>query len=121
MIAALIIAIFLFLLWSSKQPAVSVGYFNEVITDVPCELKYARMGIYEVSALEQASDNKKVSRFRAWYPAELKTSGKKYTLVAMVNGLGTPAFKYEAVFEHLASWGFIVDGKGDGSFGTGIR
>lgn len=35
LIAALIVAIFLFLLWSSKQPAVSVGYFNDVFTDVP--------------------------------------------------------------------------------------
>ena len=118
-IVALIIALFLFLLWSSKQPAVSVGYFNDVITDVPCELKYTQMGTYEVSTFEQAFDNKQVGRFRVWYPAEMETSDRKYPLVVMVNGSGTPASRYEAVFEHLASWGFIVVGNEDSSSGTG--
>ena len=118
-IAVLILAIFLFLLWSSKQPAVSVGYFNDVITDVPCELKYTQMGTYEVSTFEQAFDNKQVGRFRVWYPAEMETSDRKYPLVVMVNGSGTPASRYEAVFEHLASWGFIVVGNEDSSSGTG--
>ena len=118
-IAVLIIALFLFLLWSSKQPAVSVGYFNDVVTDAPCEIKYTQMGTYEVSTFEQASDNKQVGRFRVWYPAEMETSGKKYPLVVMVNGSGTPASRYEAVFDHLASWGFIVVGNEDDSSGTG--
>ena len=118
-IAVLILAIFLFLLWSSKQPAVSVGYFNEVITDAPCEIKYTQMGTYEVSTFEQASDNKKVGRFRVWYPAEMETSDRKYPLVVMVNGSGTPASRYEAVFDHLASWGFIVARNEDSSSGTG--
>lgn len=119
LIAALIVAIFLFLLWSSKQPAVSVGYLNDVFTDVPCELKYTQMGAYEVSTFEQASDNKQVGRFRIWYPAEMETSDRKYPLVVMVNGSGTPASRYEAVFDHLASWGFIVAGNEDNSSGTG--
>ena len=118
-IVVLILALFLFLLWSSKQPAVSVGYFNDVITDAPCELKYTQMGAYEVSTFEQASDNKKVGKFRVWYPAEMETSGRKYPLVVMVNGSGTPASRYEAVFDHLASWGFIVVGNEDDSSGTG--
>ncbi|MDE5818853.1 MAG: alpha/beta hydrolase [Lachnospiraceae bacterium] len=107
------------LIQQTKQPAVSAGYFNEVITDASCELKYTQMGTYEVSTFEQASDSKKIGRFRVWYPAELETSGRKYPVVVMVNGSGTPASKYEAIFDHLASWGFIVAGNEDGSSGTG--
>lgn len=34
-------------------------------------------------------------------------------MVIMVNGTGVPASKYEAIFDHLASWGFIVVGNED--------
>ena len=118
-IVALIIIFILFLLWSSKQLAVKDGYYNDVITDAPRELKYTQMGSYEVSIFEQASDSKQVGKFRVWYPAEMEASGKKYPLVVMVNGSGTPASRYEAVFDHLASWEFIVIGNEDGSSGTG--
>lgn len=37
----------------------------------------------------------------------------------MVNGTGVYASKYPAVFEHLASWGFIVVGNEDPSTCTG--
>lgn len=118
-IVALMVVIFLFLLWASKQPSVKECYFNDVITDAPCELKYTQMGTYEVSSFEQASDNKQVGKYRIWYPTEMESSAKKYPLVVMVNGTGTPASRYEAVFGHLASWGFIVAGNEDGSSGTG--
>lgn len=118
-IAALMIMFILFLLWSSKQPSVKDGYYNDVITDAPRELKYTQMGSCEVSTFGQASDSKQVGKFRVWYPAEMEASGKNYPLVVMVNGSGTPASKYEAVFDHLASWGFIVVGNEDGSSGTG--
>lgn len=51
--------------------------------------------------------------------SEMETSGRKYPLVIMVNGSGTPASRYEAVFDHLASLGFIVAGNEDSSSGTG--
>ncbi len=118
-IAALIAVIFLFLLWSAKKPAVKDNFYKDVITEAPCELKYTQIGTYEVSTFEQASDNKQVGKFRVWYPTEMETSGKKYPLVVMVNGSGTPASRYEAVFDHLASWGFVVVGNEDDSAGTG--
>ncbi|WP_294188357.1 hypothetical protein [uncultured Clostridium sp.] len=37
----------------------------------------------------------------------------------MVNGTGVPASKYKAIFEHLASWGFIVVGNEDGESWNG--
>lgn len=38
----------------------------------------------------------------------------------MVNGTGVPASKYEAVLEHLATWGFIVIGNEDASSWDGV-
>ena len=54
-----------------------------------------------------------------WYPAEMETSRGTYPLVVMVNGTGVSASKYKPVFEHLASWGFIVIGNEDESAGGG--
>ena len=45
----------------------------------------------------------------------MQTSENKYPLVIMANGTGVPASKYQPVFEHLASWGFIVIGNEDAS------
>lgn len=57
--------------------------------------------------------------FTAWYPADLPQSDAQYPVVVMVNGTGVYASKYPAVFEHLASWGFIVVGNEDPSTCTG--
>lgn len=118
-IAAIVVALFLFLLWASKQPSVKEGYYNNVVTDVPLETKYTQQGSYEVSTFEQVANDEQVGKFRVWYPTEMETTNKKYPLVIMVNGTGTPASRYEAVFAHLASWGFIVAGNEDDRAGTG--
>lgn len=118
-IIAAALLLFLLLLWASKQPSVKEGYFNEVVTEAPLEHKYTQMGDYSVSTFDQEATNKKVGRFRVWYPTEMVDSEKTYPLVVMVNGSGTPASRYEAVFDHLASWGFIVIGNEDGRAGTG--
>lgn len=118
-IIAAVLLLFLLLLWASKQPSVKEGYFNEVVTEAPLEHKYTQMGDYGVSTFEQEADHKNVGRFRVWYPTEMVDSEKMYPLVVMVNGSGTPASRYKAVFDHLASWGFIVIGNEDGRAGTG--
>ena len=46
-----------------------------------------------------------------FYPAKAKAGG--YPLVAMVNGTGIKACSYRPIFEHLASWGFVVAGNDD--------
>ena len=45
--------------------------------------------------------------------------GATYPLVVMVNGTGTKASQYKAVFKHLASWGVIVIGNEDANSRTG--
>lgn len=44
---------------------------------------------------------------------EMEKSDITYPLVNMPNGTGVKSSRYEAVFEHLASWGFIVVGNED--------
>ncbi|MDO5143988.1 MAG: alpha/beta hydrolase [bacterium] len=118
-IAALMIIFILLLLWSSKQPMVKDGYYHDVQTSAPLEQKYTLKGNYEVSYDEQDANNEQWKKYEIWYPAEMETSNGTYPLVVMVNGTGVAASKYKPVFEHLASWGFIVIGNEDESAGNG--
>ncbi len=118
-IVVVVAALLLFLLWAGKQPAVSENYYETSETGGEIEAKYSALGTYEVSYYEKETDAT-YQKFRVWYPTELETENKKYPLVVMVNGTGVPASKYEAIFEHLASWGFIVIGNEDEHSRTGV-
>lgn len=112
-IAFIVIAIILLFAWASKQPAVKENYFERVVTDKPLEQKYTGKGSYAVSTAVYSTDNTKIGYFKVWYPSELESIKNTYPLVVMANGTGVKSSKYEAVFEHLASWGFIVIGNED--------
>ena len=88
-------------------------YTQTVETGGPIEAKYIAMGGYEVEKLEVPAPEEDWGTFVAYYPAGLAESGGQYPVVVMVNGTGVGASKYPAVFEHLASWGFIVLGNED--------
>ncbi len=118
-VAVIIIAIVVFFVWASKQPAVKDNYFDNVKTTAPIEKKYTQKGSYQVSYYEQKANNDKWKKYEVWYPTEMETTDNTYPLVVMVNGTGVPASKYKAIFDHLASWGFIVIGNEDESSGTG--
>ena len=118
-IVALIIIFILFLLWAGKQPMVKDGYYNDVQTSAPLEQKYTLKGNYEVSYYEQEESYKQWKKYEISYPTEMETSEGTYPLVVMVNGTGLAASKYKPIFEHLASWGFIVIGNEDESAGGG--
>ena len=117
--AVMILAIVIFFAWAGKQPMVKDGYYNDVQTSAPLEQKYTEKGNYEVSYYEQDANNKQWKKFEIWYPAELETTENTYPLVVMVNGTGVAASKYKPIFDHLASWGFIVVGNEDESAGNG--
>ncbi|MGN0339017.1 MAG: hypothetical protein ACI4D0_00825 [Lachnospira sp.] len=112
-IAIMVIALFIFLIWSSKQPAVKTNYYKIISTDKPLELKYTNEGSFQVSCLEYNSEDDRIGQFKIWYPVEITDSKNTFPLVVMANGTGVPASKYEAIFRHLASWGFIVIGNED--------
>lgn len=83
------------------------------------EKKYTAMSELDVSYKEFDANTDTYEKYEIWYPAEMKDTDTKYPLVIMANGTGVRASKYQEVFQHLASWGFIVVGNEDDSSLTG--
>ena len=108
-LAVLIVAL---LFWLSRRPFVPNNYTQTVETGGALEAKYLAMGPYKVEQVtaEAPEDWKE---FVAYYPADLEGSGEQWPAVVFVNGTGVYASKYPALFQHLASWGFIVLGNED--------
>lgn len=102
-----------------NDPRLADNYYESIPTGGDLEAKYVGKGSYEVEHIEVKSDNKSIKNIYVYYPAEVKTSGKTYPLVMVVNGSQTPAKTYLPFFERLASWGFIVVGNDDPQPGTG--
>lgn len=107
-ILVIIILTIALVIYLSKKPAVSKNYVSKQITGGEIEEKYSRMGEYKYTSkiYNAGLENDKQRHYKVWYPEKEGT----YPLVVMVNGTGVPYTKYEAIFEHLASWGFIVIG-----------
>ena len=93
----------------SSRPAAPVDYQKKYETGGGIEAKYMADGTYEVSKHEDAC-LLDFGKFIVYYPAELETSTKKYPVIVICNGSGTPLSKYPTVAEHYASWGFVVVG-----------
>ncbi len=110
------IAIIAILFYLSKKPVVATNYNTTIKTSAELESKYFQTGSYEVSKLEIKADGTDAKQYKIFYPTDLSEA---YPVVVMVNGTGVPASKYEPVFRHLASWGFIVIGNQDENSRTG--
>lgn len=96
-------------------PMVKNGYQTEFEYQCPLEKKYAFNGSFEIDSISFPSNDETIKRFTAWFPSEMKSSDKKWPVVVMANGTGVSASRYTPIFEHLASWGFIVVGNEDWS------
>ena len=97
------------LAYCSVFPAVSRSY-NRKRYPCPIEQKYHENGPYQVTVL--SIDDIHVFVPDSAHNAPLPT-------VVMVNGTGLKALHYRPVFEHLASWGFIVIGNDDSNAWNG--
>lgn len=97
-------------------PMVPKEYWSEVETGGSIEANYLACGGYEVAHVEEKADEP-VNQYVIYYPKELEQ--EKYPVVVVVNGTGVFANKEKPLFEHLASWGFIVIGNHDGSTWSG--
>ena len=102
----------------SFAKAVPKNYTKEVITGGNIEAKYLAMGKYKVKNTKSKATELTKYNY-VYYPEELENSNKKYPVVVVLNGTGVLPKKYKALFEHLASWGFIVVGNDDPSTGFG--
>ena len=97
------------LAYCSVFPAVSRSY-NRNTYPCPVEQKYHESGPYQVTV--HSIDDIHVFVPDTIHNAPLPT-------VVMVNGTGLNALHYRPVFEHLASWGFIVIGNDDSNAWNG--
>lgn len=83
------------------------------------EKKFHNNGSDKVSSLQIELKEKSGKKLTVWFPKEMLTEGKPCPMVIMCNGTGVPATAYASVFEHLASWGFIVVGNRNKMSGPG--
>ena len=83
------------------------------------ETKYTSMGEHEVLLAEFDAPDTVWEKYEIWYPSNLEQSDQAYPVVVIANGTGMKASKQSAIYEHLASWGFIVAGNEDEHSRTG--
>ncbi len=108
-VVAVVILLIGLLVWKSKEPMVPLDYVDTVQTGGEIEAKYLKKGSYEVAYFEEKTDDS-LKMQEVYYPKELEITDKKYPAVVFANGTGVAGSKYKALFEHLASWGFVVIG-----------
>lgn len=118
----IVILIGLLLFWlkiASTRPMVKSSYWNSVQTGGTIEAAYTCPGEHAVCSVQIPVEDRRWSHVSIWYPEDMVRSGEKYPLIVMANGTGVQDARYEPVFEHAASWGFIVIGNDDPSSGLG--
>ena len=105
--------------WLESSPMVPLDYVDTVKTGGDIEAKYIKKGSFEIAYFEEKT-NDSLKKYEIYYPKELETTEKKYPVVVFTNGTGVAASKYVALFEHLASWGFVVIGNEEPETWSGI-
>ena len=100
-------------------PAAPNDYQQTTQTGGEIEAKYMQKGSFEIGHFTVEADDV-LQKHLVYYPVELESSDRKYPVIFSLNGTGIAGSKYTAVFEHFASWGFIVLGNEDPSTGFGI-
>lgn len=93
-------------------------YTKTVKTGGTIERTYLSNGPHSTASQSLAAP-KPMEKYEIYYPSDLTATKDTYPAVILVNGSGTPAKRYPAMFQHLASWGFIVIGNEDPGTGMG--
>ncbi|WP_231584318.1 NINE protein [Paenibacillus dauci] len=116
-----LLIVFLVVRYITDMPMVKENYYNEVNAAAKLEKKYTQLGEYKVHFVEFDSQEKLYAQYKVWYPSVLKQSNSvKLPIVIIANGTGVPFSKFSPIFEHLASWGFVVVGNDDDASWTGL-
>lgn len=105
--------------FDSLKPHLKDDYYTEFKSDYELEKKYAGLGSYEVANADYDAGDKKIGKYRVWYPKELESKQQEYPLIVITNASNVAAMNYEPYFQRLASWGFIVAGNEDRQAGSG--
>ncbi len=82
------------------------------------EEKYAANGPYNVTSVNYECDEEDYSQYRIWYPSVIADANdtQVFPVVVFANGTGVTYEnnpQYDAVCQHLATWGFICVSNND--------
>lgn len=91
-------------------------YYASVVTGGPLEQRYTGLGDSETDAYAFSESG---VQYKVWFPATLAQRDAPVPAIIMSNGSGIRFPAYEATFQHLASWGFVVIGDNVDSTATG--
>lgn len=91
----------------SKMPAIAKDYTKKIETGGDIEANYLGDGACQVSYYEEAAAQV-FEKYEIYYPKELETEEKAYPVIVVCNGTGWKASKSKPIYEHYASWGFVV-------------
>lgn len=95
------------------------NYTTQIETQASLEKQYTNTGILPIENRVFSSNQSNFSKYKIWYPKD-NYNNKVYPLIIFANGAGVSYQKYEPIFEHLATWGFIVIGNDDKSSWDGL-
>ena len=116
---AVLVALMIKSHFDSLKPHLTGDYYTDFKSDYELEKKYAGLGSYEVANADYDAGDKKIGKYRVWYPKELESNQQVYPLIVITNASNVAAMNYEPYFQRLASWGFIVAGNEDRQAGSG--
>ena len=103
---------------SSDGRYVPDDFTTSVATGGEIERAYLAYGPRAVEYLEVEAPEPAKS-FNVFFPSAIRESKERFPVVLIVNGTALTPAKYDAVFRHMASWGFVAIGNGDSNAGTG--
>ncbi len=106
-IICIVILVVILLMYLSNKSAIAKDYTKKIETGGDIEAKYLGDGVYEVSYYEKTAVQV-FEKYEIYYPKELETEDKVYPVIVVCNGTGWKASKSKPIYEHYASWGFIV-------------
>ena len=106
-ILCIVVLIVILLVCLSKMPAITKKYIKKIETGGDVEAKYLCDGAHEVLYYEEAVAQV-FEKYEIYYPKELETENQAYPVIVVCNGTGWKASKSKPIYEHYASWGFIV-------------
>lgn len=102
------------------EEKISPSYTMEVEDQGRLEQFYRMNGPYEVKSRVISRNKEEYGNYKytLWYPADLDRYDS-WPLVICLNGTGGSADNDGPLYEHLASWGFLVLGNSDPQTGPG--
>lgn len=106
-VLVLVVILLCLLFWKLSHNALPENYRNSLETGGEIEAKYLQDGAYEVSYYEENA-TQVFEKYEIFYPTELESQRKAYPVIVVCNGTGWPASRSKPIYEHYASWGFLV-------------